>query len=126
MAQLTGHVAASGTSFLTSRTDATGRWLAKDWLRTDSMNPAESVPTALKRHLVTLRSRRIPRPPHKVNMSPTQTSQVADLEPGQLLNELEQRQDDVLEQLDALDTQLQEVLRGLGVTLEDELDEDLV
>jgi len=25
-----------------------------------------------------------------------------------------------------LDTQLQEVLRGLGVTLEDELDEDLV
>ena len=59
-------------------------------------------------------------------MSPTQTSQVADLEPGQLLNELEQRQDDVLEQLDALDTQLQEVLRGLGVTLEDELDEDLV
>ena len=59
-------------------------------------------------------------------MSPTQTSQVADLEPGQLLNELEQRQDDVLEQLDALDTQLQEVLRGLGVTLEDEFDEDLV
>ena len=56
-------------------------------------------------------------------MSPTQTSQVADIEPGQLLNELEQRQDDVLEQLDALDTQLQEVLRGLGVTLEDDLDE---
>ncbi|MAI32806.1 MAG: hypothetical protein CMM07_14170 [Rhodopirellula sp.] len=59
-------------------------------------------------------------------MSPTQTSQVADIEPGQLLNELEQRQDDVLEQLDALDTQLQEVLRGLGVTLEDDLDEELV
>lgn len=59
-------------------------------------------------------------------MSPTQTSQVADIEPGQLLNELEQRQDEVLEQLDALDTQLQEVLRGLGVTLEDEVDEDLV
>ena len=50
----------------------------------------------------------------------------AELEPGQLLNELEQRQDDVLEQLDALDTQLQEVLRGLGVTLEEDLDEDLV
>ena len=48
-------------------------------------------------------------------MSPTQTSQVADIEPGQLLNEL-----------DALDSQLQEVLRGLGVTLEDDLDEDLV
>ncbi|MDB4416568.1 hypothetical protein N9253_00625 [bacterium] len=59
-------------------------------------------------------------------MSPTQTSQVADIEPGQLLNELEQRQDEVLEQLDALDTQLQEVLRGLGVTLEDDVDEDLV
>ena len=59
-------------------------------------------------------------------MSPTQTSQVADIEPGQLLNELEQRQDDVLEQLDALDSQLQELLRGLGVTLEDDLDEDLV
>ena len=59
-------------------------------------------------------------------MSPTKTSQVADIEPGQLLNELEQRQDDVLEQLDALDTQLQEVLRGLGVTLEDDLDEELV
>lgn len=59
-------------------------------------------------------------------MSPTKSSQVADIEPGQLLNELEQRQDDVLEQLDALDTQLQEVLRGLGVTLEDDLDEELV
>lgn len=60
------------------------------------------------------------------NMSPTQTSQVADLEPGQLLNELEERQDDVLAQLDALDTQLQDVLRGLGVTLDDDLDEDVV
>ena len=65
-------------------------------------------------------------PTSKANMSPTQTSHVTDIEPGQLLNELEQRQDDVLEQLDALDTQLQEVLRGLGVTLEDDLDEDLV
>lgn len=64
--------------------------------------------------------------PSKQTMSPTKTSQVADIEPGQLLNELEQRQDDVLEQLDALDTQLQEVLRGLGVTLEDDLDEELV
>ena len=59
-------------------------------------------------------------------MSPTPTSQVADLEPGQLLKELEQRQDEVLEQLDALDNQLQEVLRGLGVTLEDEIDHELV
>ncbi|MDE0866759.1 MAG: hypothetical protein OSA98_23520 [Rubripirellula sp.] len=60
------------------------------------------------------------------NMSPTPTSQINDLEPGQLLTELEQRQDDVLEQLDALDNQLQEVLRGLGVTLDDEINEELV
>jgi len=59
-------------------------------------------------------------------MSPTPTSQINDLEPGQLLTELEQRQDDVLEQLDALDNQLQEVLRGLGVTLDDEINEELV
>lgn len=59
-------------------------------------------------------------------MSPTPTSQINDLEPGQLLTELEQRQDDVLEQLDALDNQLQEVLRGLGLTLDDEINEELV
>ena len=46
--------------------------------------------------------------------------------PGQLLRELEQRQDDVLEQLDALDHQLQEVLKGLGVTLENDQDLDVV
>ena len=59
-------------------------------------------------------------------MSPTPTSQTADQAPGQLLKELEQRQDEVLEQLDALDNQLQEVLRGLGVTLDDEIDQELV
>jgi hypothetical protein len=59
-------------------------------------------------------------------MSPTATSHIKDLEPGQLLKELEQRQDDVLKQLDALDNQLEEVLRGLGVTPEDEIDEELV
>lgn len=59
-------------------------------------------------------------------MSPTPTSQTADSEPGQLLKELEQRQDEVLEQLDALDTKLQDVLRGLGVTLEDDVDQELV
>ncbi|MGB7327883.1 MAG: hypothetical protein WBD31_23610 [Rubripirellula sp.] len=59
-------------------------------------------------------------------MSPTPTSQVADQEPGQLLRELEQRQDDVLEQLDALDAKLKAVLSGLGVTMEDDLDETLV
>ena len=34
-------------------------------------------------------------------------------EPGQLLAELEERQDDVLHQLDELDAQLREVLKGL-------------
>ena len=59
-------------------------------------------------------------------MSPTPTSQISDTEPGQLLKELEQRQDDVLEQLDALDAKLEEVLKGLGVTAQDEIDQDLV
>ena len=36
-------------------------------------------------------------------------------EPGQLLDELERRQDDVLTQLDDLDAKLSEVLKGLGV-----------
>ena len=58
-------------------------------------------------------------------MSPTPTSQASDTEPGQLLKELEQRQDDVLAQLDALDAKLEEVLRGLGVTV-DEVSQDLV
>jgi hypothetical protein len=58
-------------------------------------------------------------------MSPPPTSHALDIEPGQLLKELEQRQDDVLEQLDALDVQLQEVLQGLGVSV-DEIDPDLV
>lgn len=58
-------------------------------------------------------------------MSPTPTSQTAEEEPGQLLKELEQRQDEVLEQLDALDVQLQDVLKGLGVTLDENADQDL-
>jgi hypothetical protein len=59
-------------------------------------------------------------------MSPTPISQVDDHEPGQLLRELEQRQDDVLQQLDALDSQLQEVLKGLGVTLDNDYESDMV
>lgn len=59
-------------------------------------------------------------------MSPTPTSQVADSEPGQLLQDLERRQDDVLAQLDDLDAKLTEVLRGLGVTLDDGGDPDIV
>jgi len=59
-------------------------------------------------------------------MSPTPTSQVSDPEPGQLLKELEKRQDEVLEQLDALDAQVEEVLKGLGVTVENDVDGELV
>ena len=59
-------------------------------------------------------------------MSPTPNSHILDTEPGQLLKELEQRQDDVLKQLDALDAKLEEVLKGLGVSVQDEVDQDLV
>jgi hypothetical protein len=54
-------------------------------------------------------------------MSPTPTSHTPADEPGQLLLELEQRQDEVLNELDALDAKLKEVLQGLGVTLEEEI-----
>lgn len=54
-------------------------------------------------------------------MSPTPIQHAADMEPGQLLHELERRQDDVLSQLDELDARLSEVLRGLGVNLDDEI-----
>ncbi len=56
-------------------------------------------------------------------MSPTPTSHTSDTEPGQLLSELEKRQDEVLHDLDVLDAKLNEVLRGLGVT-PDEKPED--
>jgi len=59
-------------------------------------------------------------------MSPTPSAHASDNEPGQLLKELEQRQDDVLKQLDDLDSKLQEVLQGLGISVEDEVDQDLV
>ena len=59
-------------------------------------------------------------------MSPTPSSLSADLEPGQLLKELERRQDEVLQQLDDLDSRLREVLEGLGVTVEDEIDPELL
>lgn len=61
-----------------------------------------------------------------LTMSPTPTSNVDTLEPGQLLLDLERRQDDVLLQLDALDAQLNEVLKGLGVTIDEEIDQDMV
>ena len=59
-------------------------------------------------------------------MSPTPTSLANDTEPGQLLKELEQRQDEVLEQLDDLEAKLREVLEGLGVTSDDEIDAELL
>jgi hypothetical protein len=59
-------------------------------------------------------------------MSPHPTSLVSDSEPGKLLLDLEQRQDDVLRQLDDLDARLREVLSGLGVTIEDEIAEELL
>lgn len=58
-------------------------------------------------------------------MSPIPSSHTKNTEPGQLLNELERRQDDVLKQLDDLEDQLTEVLKGLGVAAEDEADHDL-
>jgi len=58
-------------------------------------------------------------------MSPHPTSAVPEQEPGQLLKELERRQDEVLEQLDDLDRRLKEVLTGLGVTLQDEIEAEL-
>ena len=58
-------------------------------------------------------------------MSPIPSPQANDSEPGQLLNELESRQDDVLQQLDELESQLDEVLKGLGVSAEPAADQDL-
>ena len=51
--------------------------------------------------------------PAKTQSAPAKTHR-----PGQLLADLEQRQDDVLTQLDELDSQLKEVLKGLGVSEE--------
>ena len=58
-------------------------------------------------------------------MSPHPTAAVPEQEPGQLLKELERRQDEALEQLDHLDRRLKEVLAGLGVTLEEETEAEL-
>ena len=44
----------------------------------------------------------------------------APYEPGHLLVELEQRQDEVLAQLDELDAKIKSVLLGLGATLNSE------
>ena len=58
-------------------------------------------------------------------MSPIPSPAANDSEPGQLLNELERRQDDALQQLDELESQLDEVLKGLGVSAEENAEQDL-
>ncbi len=58
-------------------------------------------------------------------MSTIASSQANDSEPGQLLHELERRQDDVLRQLDDLEAQLAGVLQGLGVSVEQDPEQDL-
>ncbi len=55
-------------------------------------------------------------------MSPKPASHNSDTEAGQLLYELERRQDDVLRDLDELDAKLSEVLRGLGVSVAEDID----
>ena len=59
-------------------------------------------------------------------MSPSPASHTSETEPGQLLKELEQRQDEVLAQLDDLDAKLRDVLQGLGVTPDEVVDGELV
>ena len=59
-------------------------------------------------------------------MSPPPPSVTVEQEPGQLLKELEQRQDEVLEQLEALDQKLNDVLSGLGVTMEEESEAEIL
>lgn len=55
-------------------------------------------------------------------MSPTPSSHAEESEPGQLLYELERRQDEVLGELEVLEARLNQVLAGLGVTLDEPLD----
>ncbi len=62
-------------------------------------------------------------PDPTICMSPASPPPEA-IEPGQLLKELEQRQDDVLAQIDELDEKVRQVLQGLGVSL-DESEESL-
>ncbi|TWT65314.1 hypothetical protein [Allorhodopirellula solitaria] len=48
-------------------------------------------------------------------MFPTCLSEPSENAPGQLLAELERRQDDAMAQLDDLESKLNEVLKGLNV-----------
>jgi len=58
-------------------------------------------------------------------MPPIESPAVTDAEPGNLLGELERRQEDVIAQLDDLEAQLAEVLRGLGVEPIVDVDPDI-
>ncbi len=58
-------------------------------------------------------------------MSPTPTSQTDESEPGQLLYELERRQDEALSELEALESRLRDVLAGLGVATDEGVDPSL-
>jgi len=51
-------------------------------------------------------------------MTPLPLNDATETRPGQLLRELEKRQDDVLNQLDDLEAKIAEVLRGLNVEAE--------
>lgn len=51
-------------------------------------------------------------------MFPTDLSDSEEIAPGQLLADLERRQDDVLAQLDDLENKLRDVLQGLNVEME--------
>lgn len=56
-------------------------------------------------------------------MFPSSLSDATDTAPGQLLADLERRQDDVLKQLDELEAKLGAVLKGLNIEIdESELD----
>jgi len=52
-------------------------------------------------------------------MFPTHLSDAEENAPGQLLADLERRQDDVLLQLDDLENKLRDVLRGLNIEMEE-------
>lgn len=52
-------------------------------------------------------------------MFPTCLSDATEVAPGQLLAELERRQNDALAQLDDLENKLRDVLRGLNIEMEE-------
>ncbi|MCM2373350.1 hypothetical protein [Aporhodopirellula aestuarii] len=57
-------------------------------------------------------------------MFPTSLSDPEADAPGQLLADLERRQDEAMLQLDDLERKLRDVLKGLNIEMEDEVDLD--